>query len=836
MKKLLLFLLLSAFGMSAQNIGTNNPANLAFCKGATFTVTFGASGTFNPSNAFSVQLSDVFGDFTNATVIGSVSATSAMPISVVIPASAATGTSYRIRVTSSNPQIVGSANPGNISVNALPTATQPENLQVCTPSAFGTFYLPQQTPVVLNGQSPSQFTVSYHSSLNGATNNTNLISNVNSYSAPNGTWVYARVRNNAASSCAAVTSFQLIVTAEPAVDHLQDVVSCGSFTLQELANGEYFSELNGDGIAYQAGDVITESTTLYIFNHPGAPEGCSATSVFNITILAPNTYYADSDGDGFGNAASPVQACSQPAGYVSNATDCNDADAQVWRTAEFFIDADNDGYTNGTAFACFGNTAPQGFKTTSLGADCNDGDANLWRSAMLYVDADKDGYTSGVQQSVCYGMNVPEGYLTEITAIDCNDSVASIHPYASEIPLNGTDDDCDGTIDEGSQILSEILPAQCGTTLGSIASVIGAVSMGGPIDGYRFKVVNAATGVEQVIDRTVPHFQLTQLAVYDYAATYNVSVQLRRNGLWLNYYGPSCQISTPAILDQGGAAAISPSQCGITLPSISTLIATTSIPNVVLYKFRVTDVATNEVQIIERKYHWFSLTMLEKFLYGRTYSIEVSVKTANGEFSAYGQPCTVAAPGVPQLTNCGAVIATKGTLIATASLNRVTSYRFQLTNMQNFESIVVDRTKNYFSFNNVPGFKPGAEYAVSVSIMTAGDWSDYSEACFITAPGTSGVAKGVIAEAQADENYEVALRAVVYPNPYTESFAIDADLSSQENVMVKVYDMVGKLVENREVSADAIEAQQFGEQYPSGVYNVIFTQGASVKTLRVIKR
>lgn len=836
MKKLLLFLLFSTFGISAQTIGTNNPAALAFCKGATFNVNFTASGTFNPTNTFSVQLSDASGNFSNATTIGSVTATSATAIAVVIPASAATGTAYRIRVTSSDPQTVGSANASNISVNAIPTATQPDNLQVCTPSAFGTFYLPQQTPAILNGQSPSQFSVSYHSSLNGANNNTNLISNASSYSAPNGTRVYARVRNNAAASCIAVTSFQLLVTAEPAVDHLEDVASCGSYTLPELTNGKYFSELNGDGIAYQAGDVISEATTLYIFNHPGAPDGCSATSVFNIAILTPNTYYADSDGDGFGNAASPIQACSQPTGYVSNATDCNDSDAHVWRTAEFFIDADNDGYTNGTAFACYGNTTPEGYKTTSLGADCNDGEASLWRSAMLYVDADKDGYTSGVQESVCYGADIPEGYLLDVTPIDCNDLIASVRPYAPEVPFNGIDDDCDGTIDEGSRIVSEVLPNQCGTTLGSISSLVAAVSMGGPIDGYRFKVVNAATGAEQEIERTLPYFQLSQLPVYDYATTYNVSVQLRRNGLWLNYYGPSCQVSTPAILDPGGAAAISPSQCGITLPSISTLIATTSIPHVTLYRFRVTDVTTNEVQTIERKYNWFSLTMLDKFLYGRTYSIEVSVKTPNGAFSAYGQPCTVASPAVPQLSNCGAVIATTGTLIPTESLNRVTSYRFQLTNLQDYESIVVVRAKNYFSFHNVPGFKPGAEYAVSVSMMTAGDWSDYSEACFITAPGASVVSKGITAEAQTDENYDVKFRAVVYPNPYTESFAIDADVVSEENIAVKVYDMVGKLVESREFAVDAIEAQQFGERYPSGVYNVIVTQGLHVKTLRVIKR
>jgi len=44
--------------------------------------------------------------------------------------------------------------------------------------------------------------------------------------------------------------------------------------------------------------------------------------------LAFNNYYADADGDGYG-AGNVVSACSQPAGYVTTNTDCNDALAAV---------------------------------------------------------------------------------------------------------------------------------------------------------------------------------------------------------------------------------------------------------------------------------------------------------------------------------------------------------------------------------------------------------------------------------------------------------------------------------------------------------------------------
>jgi hypothetical protein len=75
-----------------------------------------------------------------------------------------------------------------------------------------------------------------------------------------------------------------------------------------------------------------------------------------------------------------------------------------------------------------------------------------------------------------------------------------------------------------------------------------------------------------------------------------------------------------------------------------------------------------------------------------------------------------------------------------------------------------------------------------------------------------------------------------YPNSYSESFNLYLTTSSQDRVVIKVYDMTGKLVDSREVAANDIAAQQFGNKYQSGVYNVIVSQGTEVKILRVIKR
>jgi hypothetical protein len=42
-----------------------------------------------------------------------------------------------------------------------------------------------------------------------------------------------------------------------------------------------------------------------------------------------STWYADADGDGYGSASATLSYCTQPFGYVSNSTDCDDADNTV---------------------------------------------------------------------------------------------------------------------------------------------------------------------------------------------------------------------------------------------------------------------------------------------------------------------------------------------------------------------------------------------------------------------------------------------------------------------------------------------------------------------------
>ena len=147
----------------------------------------------------------------------------------------------------------------------------------------------------------------------------------------------------------------------------------------------------------------------------------------------------------------------------------NDCDGQTDEenalgSTEYWLDGDSDLYGS-TGAASKKLCAPANSYTATVGGDCNDsaGSVNPGASescngtdddcdgttdegvkTTFYADADNDTYGNlSVTTEAC---SAPSGYVSNTT--DCNDSVGSVHPNATE-SCNGTDDDCDGTTDEG---------------------------------------------------------------------------------------------------------------------------------------------------------------------------------------------------------------------------------------------------------------------------------------------------------------------------------------------------------------------------------------------------
>lgn len=78
--------------------------------------------------------------------------------------------------------------------------------------------------------------------------------------------------------------FPINILPLPPVDAPLDVVTCNSYTLPTLQNGNYYSESDGEGTQYSAGDVISSSQTMYVFNYDGF---CTNENSFEI-IITPN--------------------------------------------------------------------------------------------------------------------------------------------------------------------------------------------------------------------------------------------------------------------------------------------------------------------------------------------------------------------------------------------------------------------------------------------------------------------------------------------------------------------------------------------------------------------
>ena len=100
-------------------------------------------------------------------------------------------------------------------------------------------------------------------------------------------------------------------------------------------------------------------------------------------IIPPTKWFADVDGDGYGDLANTTLECLQPSGYVLDSTDCDDTDSIINPTTVWYIDTDGDGYglTSTTQVSC---AKPAGFALDSSD-NCPD------RPNPSQADANGDG-------------------------------------------------------------------------------------------------------------------------------------------------------------------------------------------------------------------------------------------------------------------------------------------------------------------------------------------------------------------------------------------------------------------------------------------------------------
>ena len=79
--------------------------------------------------------------------------------------------------------------------------------------------------------------------------------------------------------------------------------------------------------------------TIDIFLYADYARGQGSSMYKNLIIknldgcATQTVYYADADGDGFGDYSTSISACTKPIGYVTNSDDCDDTNADVYPNA-----------------------------------------------------------------------------------------------------------------------------------------------------------------------------------------------------------------------------------------------------------------------------------------------------------------------------------------------------------------------------------------------------------------------------------------------------------------------------------------------------------------------
>ncbi|WP_415581652.1 T9SS type A sorting domain-containing protein [Flavobacterium longum] len=612
--------------------------------------------------------------------------------------------------------------------------------------------------------------------------------------------------------------------------------SCVNSTMQSTnvnANVTYYADMDGDGYGNNAAPSV--SCIGAPANHVLDNTDCDDN---DITKHATYPFYADNDGDTYG-AGSSVLVCAvdantpPSASYVLNNTDCDDNDNTKHATFDFYVDADGDGFGTGSAVslcAVDANTPPVANYAVN-NTDCDDNDNTKNANFDFYVDADGDNYGTGVAVSMCaVNASTPPvaGYAS--LAGDCDDTKNTVHPNATEIGYNLIDDDCDGLIDEGfPPKVTNMHASLCGTTLPAIDSQLVANLVAGS-QGYRWKITTLTgptAGQIQTLDTSLRVMKLTQLANYAFNTQYKVEVGVYYAG-YLQPYTASCNVNTPAVTTVL-------TSCGGNMNLISDPIRANLVAYAAGYRFRITDpINPLNTQEIERSIRDFKLSMVTNFVvqYGKTYNVECAVKNTDGTYMPYGSICSVSTPVFPttslQDSQCNDyLVSDNNEQIYAISYPGVTAYVFQITGLglppQGLEVTHGTRT---FTLSDFPGLIPGATYNIRVRMIfnESDPEGPFGKTCTVVTPGLSRVAP----------KSAVAFQAVAYPNPFADSFNVEVTSAMSSDITVNVYDMTGRLLETKEVKA--AQAVTLGDQYPSGVYNVIVNQGDASKTLRVIKR
>ncbi|MCF6130768.1 ELWxxDGT repeat protein [Flavobacterium wongokense] len=408
------------------------------------------------------------------------------------------------------------------------------------------------------------------------------------------------------------------------------------------------------------------------------------------------------------------------------------------------------------------------------------------------------------------------------------------------------------TVNSPSLQLVTLNSANCGATLASLSSTLTS-NPGLNAISYTFRVrVNDSNptptyAYSQSATRFVGANSFTGFPL-QYSSSYKVSVQYTFIDPVTNLpvdsgYGAECTVNTPSI----PLIAMASPTCGSQVSTLNSNISAAAASYASGYQFRIRLFADNGptptyyyTPVVASRFS--SLTAFQgiTLTYNTPYSISVQYSVVNGGtiWSGYGPECKVTTPFFPTTSlvpsQCGLSTAT----LLTQQLNITPypgfpHYKVLLEEVSG-EDVINSQEReiaySHFKLSDFSIAQLDKNYQISVAIKLNGVFGDYSTACdlFTASSGGNHGSEGT--------KIQLPFKAIAYPNPFANNFNLDIKTSSQSMVNVKVYDIVGRLIEQRNVSISDLKGTSVGDNYPTGVYNVVVSQEDQTSTVRVVKR
>jgi hypothetical protein len=240
-----------------------------------------------------------------------------------------------------------------------------------------------------------------------------------SFLTPTVSEIYTAVGTNE-FGCESTEEWSVQVNELPVVFAGSDVTVCEGEYVQFNATGA-LDYVWSNGIANTYGTLLFNSQEITVTGTNAF--GCSDTDTLQASVLPNQNFYEDMDMDGYGNASTLISTCLQPLGYSASAGDCNDMNSAV---------------NEGMLEVC-----------NNVDDNCNSLIDDELAFANYYFDNDGDGF--GNTTDAVFSCDQPNGYV--LASGDCNDNGFGVYPGSPEY-CNGSDDDCDGLIDNGLVFLS----------------------------------------------------------------------------------------------------------------------------------------------------------------------------------------------------------------------------------------------------------------------------------------------------------------------------------------------------------------------------------------------